>query len=105
MTWTLLFILAAIVFFNRYFFLEPNIRLRLPVFIEKMLGFSAPCLLMAICTPIIFFNGSEIRRIPLDPYFLGAVMCVFLACLSRKILLNLVLSMLFFYLMIYVLNR
>ncbi len=102
MTWELLLILALIVFCNRYFFLEPNIKIRLPVFIEKMLIYSAPCLLTAICTPIIFFNGQILRNIPFDPYFIGSIICIFLALLIRNILLNLAISLVFFYAMIYV---
>ena len=54
MTWTYILILAAIVFFNRYLFLEPRVDIKFPHFFEKMLKYSAPCLLTAICAPIIF---------------------------------------------------
>lgn len=97
MTWILLFSLALIVFVNRYFFLEPKIAFKLPKFIERMLQYSAPCLLTAICTPIILFNGHDFRNLPLDAYFLTAIICVILALISRKILVNLSLSLLCFY--------
>jgi branched-subunit amino acid transport protein len=51
--------LAAILFFNRYYFLEPNVKVKLPIFINKMLNYSAPCLLSAICIPIVFFEGAS----------------------------------------------
>ncbi|VCZ60903.1 hypothetical protein BANRA_03736 [Acinetobacter baumannii] len=40
--------------FNRYYFLEPNVKVKLPVLMNKMLNYSAPCLLSAICIPVIF---------------------------------------------------
>lgn len=104
MTWLLLLSLAVIVFMNRYFFLEPKVVLRLPVFIEKMLHYSAPCLLTAICAPIVFFEGESFRNLPLDAYFLTAIICVFLAFISKKILLNLGLSLLCFYSLLSILH-
>ncbi len=101
MTWILLLTLACVVFFNRYFFLEPNVSVRLPKFAQQMLSYSAPCLLTAICTPIIFFNGEQLRSLPLDPYFLTAILSVIFAVLFKKILLNLGLSLLSFYLLNY----
>ncbi|EOM2725302.1 AzlD domain-containing protein, partial [Acinetobacter baumannii] len=55
MSWLMILGLAAIVFFNRYYFLEPNVKVKLPVLMNKMLNYSAPCLLSAICIPVIFF--------------------------------------------------
>ncbi len=104
MTWTLLLSLAVIVFLNRYVFLEPKIAFKLPHFIEQMLQYSAPCLLTAICAPIVFFNGDQFRTLPLDAYFITAIICVVLALISNKILMNLGLSLLCFYALFYGLN-
>lgn len=101
MIWLLLLSLALIVFCNRYLFLEPNIKLRLPVLIEKMLNYSAPCLLTAICAPIVFFDGSSLRSIPLDPYFIAAIFCVIFALIFKNLLLNLALSLAVFYILIF----
>lgn len=54
MSYGLIIVLAIIIFLNRYVFLEPKVSVRLPKFIERMLSFSAPCLLSVICVPIIF---------------------------------------------------
>lgn len=97
MTWSLLFTLATIVFLNRYFFLEPRFNLKLPVFFRHMLQYSAPCLLTAICAPIVFFQGEHIREIPLDPYFLATILTVIFALIFKKILLSLVMSLVCFY--------
>ena len=104
MTWTLLLSLAVIVFLNRYIFLEPKFAFKLPQFIEQMLQYSAPCLLTAICAPIVFFHGEELRTLPLDAYFLTAILCVVFALISKKILLNLSLSLLCFYALNYFLH-
>lgn len=101
MTWILLLTLACVVFFNRYFFLEPKVVVRLSKFAQQMLVYSAPCLLTAICTPIIFFNGEHLRSLPLDPYFLTAILCVIFSVFMNKVLLNLGLSLLSFYLLNY----
>lgn len=69
-----------------------------------MLQYSAPCLLTAICAPIVFFDGQQLRNLPLDAYFLTAIICVFLALISQKILVNLGLSLLCFYGLFYLLN-
>lgn len=101
MTWILLFSLAVIVFANRYFFLEPKISIQLPQYAQQMLRYSAPCLLTAICTPIIFFDGEQLRDLPLDPYFLTAILAVIFALVLKRILLSLGLSLLSFYLLNY----
>ena len=49
MTWSLLLILALVIFMLRYFFLEPAVPVKLPPVIRQALGYSAPCLLTAIC--------------------------------------------------------
>lgn len=97
MTWLLLCSLALIVFINRYVFLEPKVAIRLPVFFQQMLQYSAPCLLVAICAPIVFFQGDQLRVNIFDPYILSAVLCVILALLNQQILLNLSLALVCFY--------
>lgn len=44
MSWFMILGLAAIVFFNRYYFLEPHVKIKLPLILNKMLNYSAPCL-------------------------------------------------------------
>lgn len=103
MSWGLLLGLALVVFFNRYFFLEPRIHLKLPHFLRQMLQYSAPCLLTAICAPIVFFQeDGAFREIPLNPYFMGAVLTIIFAIIFKKILVSLAVSLLCFYLMQYV---
>ena len=103
MTWLLLLSLAGIVLINRYFFLEPKVAFKLPAMIENMLQYSAPCLLTAICAPIIFFQGDQLRVNIFDPYILSATLCVILALLNQRILLNLSLALVCFYTLNYLL--
>lgn len=97
MSWAFIFLLAAIVFFNRYLFLEPKVAIQFPMFFERMLKYSAPCLLSAICMPIIFFDQGEWRLLQGNSYFYATIFCVLVCFFLRKILISLVLSLLFFY--------
>ena len=100
MTWTYIFILAAIVFFNRYLFLEPRVDIKFPHFFEKMLKYSAPCLLTAICAPIIFYQDDAFRAFANNPYLYGAIFCVLMILWLKKTLLSIILSLVFFYMVI-----
>ena len=97
MTWTYILILAAIVFFNRYLFLEPKVDVKFPHFFEKMLKYSAPCLLTAICAPIIFYQDDAFRAFVNNPYLYGAIFCVLMILWLKKMLLSIILSLVFFY--------
>ncbi len=61
MSWLMILGLAAIVFFNRYYFLEPNVKVKLPVLMNKMLNYSAPCLLSAICIRLCCTNRRKVE--------------------------------------------
>lgn len=100
MSWTLLFTLASCVFINRYLFLDPKLNLKPPIWFDRMLQYSAPCLLTAMCVPIVFFEEMIPRQLPFNAYFMGTCICIFLALLSKKLLMNLALSLACFYLMI-----
>ena len=100
MTWTYILILAAIVFFNRYLFLEPRVDIKFPHFFEKMLKYSAPCLLTAICAPIIFYQDDAFRAFANNPYLYGAIFCVLMILWLKKTLLSIILSLVFFYMVI-----
>ncbi|XYQ54205.1 AzlD domain-containing protein [Pectobacterium carotovorum] len=98
MSWLLIFVLAGIVFFNRYIFLEPVVPVKIPVLLHRALKYSAPCLLTAICGPIILMDHGVIRAFPDNPYFLGAIVSVVISFFIRNIVVAVLLSMLAFYL-------
>lgn len=100
MTWGLLLLLAAIVFVNRYVFLAPWVPVKLPDWFKEALGYSAPCLLTAICGPIIMGQGGLIG-LPSNPYLYGAVVSVLLALKIKSMLLSVLLSLLSFYVIYY----
>lgn len=102
MSWLLLIGLTAVTFFNRYFFLEPKTALKFPNLVIRMLKYAAPCLMFAICAPVIFFQQGEWRGLSENLYFYGAIFTVMVTALSKKMMLSLSLSLLFFYLLIYV---
>lgn len=101
MTWLLIITLAVIVFCLRYVFLIPQLPVRLPLFIRQALGYSAPCLLTAICAPVILLENHELRSFPDNPYLWGALFCVVAASLFKNMLLTVGLTLVFFYGLIY----
>jgi branched-subunit amino acid transport protein len=99
MTWLLIFAMGAVVFLNRYAFLEPRLPLRLSSNARQFLGFAVPGMLTAICGPIIFLPGHQPDLSPLNPYLLGALVAVALVLLTRSVLLSMLVSMLIFFLL------
>ncbi len=84
MSWLMILGLAAIVFFNRYYFLEPNVKVKLPVLMNKMLNYSAPCLLSAICIPVSFFENNKLRGFLDNPYLYATIFCIVVAFYFKK---------------------
>ena len=97
MSWLMILGLAAIVFFNRYCFLEPAVNVKLPALMNRMLRYSAPCLLSAICIPIIFFDGNILRNVIENPYMYAAIFCIAISFYLKRVLLSVIASMVFFY--------
>lgn len=103
MSWLLLLSLAGLVFFNRYLFLEPRVPVRLPALLRQALNYSAPCLLTAICGPIILLHDGSLRSLPDNPYLAGAVIGVVIAAWVRNMILSVLLILLAFYLLCWLL--
>lgn len=98
MSWLLIITLSLLVFINRYLFLEPNLRLQLPSVIHGMLYYAAPCLLSAICIPVIFFDQQHQFRTGLDNAYVWAALATALCYLiSKRILLSSVVGFVLFY--------
>lgn len=104
MSWFMILGLAAIVFFNRYYFLEPTVKIKLPLIMNKMLNYSAPCLLTAICIPVVFFEGDNLKGIIDNPYIYGAIFCIVIALYLKKVLLSVIASLVFFYFINFLIN-
>lgn len=97
MSWFMILGLAAIVFFNRYYFLEPNVKIKLPLIMNKMLNYSAPCLLTAICIPIVFFDGDNLKGVLDNSYIYAAIFCIVISIYLKRVLLSVIASLVFFY--------
>lgn len=97
MSWFLILALATIVFFNRYIFLEPNVPLKIPNLVNRALKYSAPCLMTAICGPIILMEHGAIREFPNNPYFLGALISIIISFYIKNIVSAVLLSLAAFY--------
>lgn len=103
MSWTLLIGLAMVTFFNRYVFLEPKTRIVVPQFVMSMLNYAAPCLMISIAMPIVFFDHHVWKGIVQNSYFYGAVFCILMTVVTRKLLMSIVTSLVFFYGLLYLL--
>ena len=99
MIWLLIFAMGAVVFLNRYAFLEPRLPLRLSSNARQFLGFAVPGMLTAICGPIIFLPEHQLELSPLNPYLLGSLVAIALVLLTRSVLLSMLASMLIFFLL------
>ncbi|MTB65785.1 AzlD domain-containing protein [Providencia sp. wls1943] len=101
MIWILIISLTAVVFSLRYIFLIPQLPIRLPLIVRQALSYSAPCLLTAICAPVILLENHELHSFPDNPYLWGALFCVVAASLLKNMLVTVGLTLVFFYGLIY----
>lgn len=103
MIWLLIFTLAGIIFFNRYILLEPRLPIRLPGFVRQALQYSAPCLLTAICGPILL-GDSGLSGLASNPYTYAALFSVACARVIKSMLLSVLVSLLGFYALLYLMT-
>jgi len=96
MTWLLIFCLMLVVFANRYVLLEPKLPIVIPSVVRQALAYSAPCLLSAICGPIILQGGS-LAALPSNPYLYATLFSVACAYFIPNMLLSVVASLAGFY--------
>lgn len=100
----LIFAMGALVFLNRYAFLEPRLPLRLSSNARQFLGFAVPGMLTAICGPIVFMPDHQLDLSPSNPYLLGSVVAIVLVLWTRSVLLSMLLSMGLFFVLRWWLN-
>ncbi|GAM60087.1 hypothetical protein JCM19232_420 [Vibrio ishigakensis] len=96
MNLAIIFILAGLVFFSRYVFLEPKLPLRLAPSVQRVLSYSGPAVLTAILAPIVFAPHGELWIAPKNPYLLCAILATLVIYKTRNVLLTTVLSMIVF---------
>ena len=99
MVWAVIFGMGALVFLNRYVFLEPRLPVRLSSNVRQFLGFAVPGMLTAICGPIIFLADHQLNLSPANPYLLAGICAVALMFWTRNVLMTVLLSMAVFYLL------
>lgn len=103
MMWLLIFSLAGIVLFNRYLLLEPRLPIRLPNLVRQALQYSAPCLLTAICGPILL-GDSGLTGLASNPYSYAALFSIGCALVIKNMLLSVVVSLAGFYTLLYLMG-
>lgn len=98
MSWLLLIAMTLVVFLNRYLLLEPNLPIKIPTWFQASLQYSAPCLLIAIATPIVFTQAEGVFRMSLwNPYFVASIITIILAYQMKNTLMAIILSVVSFY--------
>lgn len=95
--WLVILFMSAILFMNRYVFLEPRLPLRLGRNLRDFLGFAVPGLLTAICAPIVFLPEHQLDFSLKNPYLIAGLFAVAIMLWKKNVLLTLVTSMAFFY--------
>ncbi|MEZ9565595.1 AzlD domain-containing protein [Vibrio artabrorum] len=93
MIWITILLMTAIVFFSRYFFLEPAIPLRLNQTTRRLLHYSSPAVLTAIWGPIVFSPQQTFWPSLENPYLIGAVVTGLLIWKTGNVLLTIGVSM------------
>lgn len=99
--WLLIITLSIVVFINRYIFLDPNIKIKIPNVVYSILKYSAPCLLAAICAPIVFFQSNEIKLSIVDPYIIASIITIIFSIFIKKTITVVILGLTIFYLLLY----
>ena len=93
MNWFLILLLAIVVVFSRYIFLEPRLPLRLSKNSLQFLGYSAAAVLTAISGPVVFVHDHKLALTPDNPYLICAGVAIGLAYITRHTLFTTIISM------------
>jgi len=97
MIWTMIGLMAVVVFTSRYLFIEPKLPLKLSANARHFLSYSAPAVLSAIIAPVVFFDGNQLNLSVNNPYLLCSSVAAALALLTRNTLITVIISMALFF--------
>lgn len=89
-------LMACITFAVRYAFFMRAVPIRLNRHARQFLLFTAPCILTAMWTPIVFHSAVASANV-LDPYWLAGLFAVVASLVIRQTLWVVALSLLVFY--------
>ncbi|MCR8923465.1 AzlD domain-containing protein [Dasania sp. GY-MA-18] len=92
----LLLLLTLITFGCRYIFLEPKLPIRLGYKAKHFLSYSAPAVLAAIASPILFMPAGELALHLHNPYIWAAVVAILIMLSTQQMLLTVSLSFIVF---------
>ncbi len=95
-------LMALVVYFTRYFFLEPKLPIRLNPKAQKILSYSSLAVMPAIAAPIVFLHQNQHHdTLFISPYVIAAVVAVVISWKTRNVLLTTITSMLVLSLLIH----
>ena len=95
-TWIILLSVAALVFASRFLLMEPWLPLRLSQNVQQILRYSAPAVLTAIATPIVFMRDNEFNLSLDNHYLMASIIVIILALITKNTLMTVILGMLSF---------
>ncbi|WP_025738813.1 AzlD domain-containing protein [Salinivibrio socompensis] len=94
--WVMIVAMALITFSVRYLLLARSVPVRIGPRLQRLLTYSAPAVLTALWVPIVFFPEDELSVTATNPYLLGALLAIGLACTRLSTLLVVGISIGFF---------
>jgi len=89
--------MSILVFFSRYFFIEPKVPLKLNKRLLAFLNYSSIAVLTAIWAPIVFTSQNKLNIDIYNAYLIGALVAVALIWKTKNVLLTVVVSMCVFW--------
>lgn len=95
----MLLLLMLITFSCRYVFLEPKLPIKLNYSAKKFLSYSAPSVLAAIASPIIFMPESELLLTVDNRYLWAALLALWVMVKTNRMLLTVAVSFISFLLL------
>ncbi len=88
MIYIYILVMASVVFFSRYLFLEPKLPLRLNHQLNRLLSYASPAVLTAILSPIVFLPEGELQLNLSSSYIWAALLSCFVAWKTKNVLIT-----------------
>ena len=93
MSLSTILLMSVITFYMRYAFFIKNIPLTLSPNLQRLLSFTAPCILISMAAPIVFGDASLQIEMLKNPLFTAGIMAIIFSLVIRNILIVVLLSM------------
>ena len=95
----IILLMACVTFTTRFLFLSKRLPFSIGPKMQRFLSFSAPCVLTAICVPIVFVQEGKLAISLNNPYLIAACVAVLLAYRFKNLYITTVVSLVVFFLL------